>query len=259
MYEGELQVANCNLKNNRACMSMNCKLKNNRAPRGGGGCFAFLRVYAFLVIFGVLFCAGSVRADARGVEVIEKMQKKFSDLKTLSAQFVKKHYWRLMEQRQEVKGKLLVQRPNRFRFDSDAQVVVTDGETAWNYAPANEQVMVSDYATAEKDRSYEKLLFDLILLGGYDESYAPKYVGEEKIDKKACFVVDLSADKEDTYVHKIRLWVDKRLWLVRQVEYHNIHDDVTTFVLSDLEVDKKMTENQFIFHAPKGVELIDLR
>lgn len=231
----------------------------NQAPTRGFVFFRKLPLYAFLAILGFLFCAGSVQADARGSEVVEKMQKKFGDLKTLSARFVKKHYWRLMEQRQEVKGKLLVQRPNRFRFDSDAQVVVTDGDTAWNYAPANAQVMVSDYATVEKDRSYEKLLFDLILLGGYDESYAPKYVGEEKIDRKTCHVVDLSANKEDTYVHTIRLWVDKRIWLVRQVEYRNIHDDVTTFVLSDLKVDKKLKEDQFTFHAPKGVELIDLR
>jgi chaperone LolA len=231
----------------------------NQAPKGGRGLFASFRLCASLVILGVLFCTGSVQADARGSEVIEKMQKKFSDLKTLSAQFVKRHYWRLMEQHQEVKGRLLVQRPNRFRFDSDAQVVVTDGETAWNYAPANGQVMLSDYATVKNDRSYEKLLFDLILLGGYDKRYAPKYVAEEKINRKTCHVVDLSANKEDTYVHNIRLWVDKRLWLVRQVEYRNIHDDVTTFVLSDLKVDKKLKENQFTFHAPKGVEVIDLR
>ena len=85
-----------------------------------------------------------------------------------------------MEQHQEVKGTLLVQRPGRFRMDSDVQVVVSDGKTAWNYAPANAQVLVSDYSAIENDRSYEKLLFDLILLGGYDESYTPVYVGEKK-------------------------------------------------------------------------------
>ena len=136
---------------------------------------------------------------------------------------------------------------------------MTDGVTAWNYAPANAQVMVSDYATVENDRSYEKLLFDLILLGGYDKSYAPVYVGEEKISRKTCHVVDLSAKKEDTYVHTIRLWIDKRMYLVRQVEYRNIHDDVTTFKLTDLKIDKKVKEDQFTFHTLKGVELIDLR
>ena len=210
-------------------------------------------------LLGILFCAGAARADARGSEVVGRLQKKFAELKTLSAHFVKQHYWRLMEQHQEVKGALLVQRPDRFRMDSDVQVVVSDGETAWNYAPANAQVLVSDYSAIENDRSYEKLLFDLILLGGYDESYTPVYVGEEKVQRKTCYVVDLSAKKEDTYIHTIRLWIDKRLYLVRQVEYRNIHDDITTFVLSDLKVNKRVKADRFTFHAPKGVELIDLR
>ncbi len=214
---------------------------------------------AVLAMIGIVFCAGSVQADARGSEVVEKLQRKFAELKTLSAHFVKQHYWRLMEQHQEMKGTLLVQRPGRFRMDSDVQVVVSDGKTAWNYAPANAQVLVSDYSAIENDRSYEKLLFDLILLGGYDESYTPVYVGEKKVQRKTCHVVDLSRKKEDTYIHTIRMWIDKRLYLVRQVEYRNIHEDVTTFVLSDLKVNKRVKADQFTFHVPNGVELIDLR
>lgn len=216
-------------------------------------------VYALIAMLGIVVCAGSVRADARGSEVVGKLQKKFAELKTLSAHFVKQHYWRLMEQHQEMKGTLLVQQPNRFRMDSDVQVVVSDGETAWNYAPANAQVLVSDYSAIANDRSYEKLLFDLILLGGYDENYTPVYVGEKKVQRKTCYVVDLSAKKEDTYIHTIRLWIDKRLYLVRQVEYRNIHDDITTFVLSDLKVNKRVKADHFTFHVPNGVELIDLR
>ena len=216
-------------------------------------------LHTFLVIISILFCTKTVQADTRGSEVVAKLQKKFADLETLSAHFVKQHYWRVMDQHQEVKGKLLVQRPDQFRMDSDVQVVVSDGKTVWHYAPANAQVLVSDYTAMENDRNYEKLLFDLIFWGGYDENYVPVYTGEEKIDRKTCYAVDLLAKKEDTYIHKIRLWIDKRLYLVRQVEYRNIHEDVTTFVLSDLKVNKKARPDQFTFHVPGGVELIDLR
>ena len=213
----------------------------------------------FFAILGILFFTGTVQADTHGSEMVEKLQKKFADLETLSARFVKQHYWRVMDQHQEVKGKLLVQRPDQFRMDSDVQVVVSDGKTVWHYAPANAQVLVSDYTAMENDRNYEKLLFDLIFWGGYDKNYVPVYVGEEKIHRKTCYAVDLLAKKEDTYIHKIRLWIDKRLYLVRQVEYRNIHEDVTTYVLSDLKVNKKAKPDQFTFHVPSGVELIDLR
>ena len=214
-----------------------------------------LNLFLLLILFG----AQDASASMTGVEAIERLQNRFGNLRTLSARFVKYHHWRLMDQRQEIRGRLYVQRPNRFKFESDAQVVVTDGETAWNYAPANAQVLISDYATVEKDRSYEKLLFDLIFLGGYGESYAPTYAGEARIGRAACHIVDLSAKKDETYIHKIRLWIDRRLWLVRQVEYHNIHDDVTTFALSDLEVDRRLGDDLFTFQLPSGVESVDLR
>jgi outer membrane lipoprotein-sorting protein len=46
---------------------------------------------------------------------------------------------------------------------------------------------------------------------------------------------------------------------VRQVEYYDLHGNVTTFELSDIEVDKKMDADLFVFQIPKNVETIDLR
>ena len=209
-----------------------------------------------------LFCLSAVApalADERGADIVDRLHNKFENLKTLSARFVRKHYWQIMDQKSEIDGHLYVQRPKRFRFETKGQIVVTDGETAWNYAPANEQVLISDYNTVEKDKSYEKLLFDLILLGGYAESYSPTYVSDAKTDGKNCYIVELTALLEDTYIHRIRLWIDKRMWVVRQVKYYSLHDDITTFELSNLEIDKEISEDKFSFQIPNNVEEIDLR
>ena len=194
-----------------------------------------------------------------GPEVIARMQKRFGNLRSLSARFEKRHYWKLVDQTQKMKGQLYVQRPDRFRFETDVQTVVTDGETAWNYAPGNEQVVVSRYETVKDDRSYEKLLFDLVLLGGYSDRYLPRYIREERVGGKTCYLVELTARQEDTYISQIRLWVDRKLWLVRRVEYRNINDDMTTYVLSDLKVDRKVKTGWFRFKPPEGVEVVDLR
>ncbi|MBT5832924.1 MAG: outer membrane lipoprotein carrier protein LolA, partial [Candidatus Latescibacteria bacterium] len=175
--------------------------------------YCFVCLSCFLVV-------GPAQANERGADIIERLQKKFDNIKTLSARFVRKYHWRIMDQVTEIKGRLYVERPKRFRFETQKQIVVTDGETAWNYAPENEQVLISDYNATQKDRSPEKLLFDLILLGGYAESYSPAYVGEEKVGGKSCRIVELTAKLEDTYIHSIRLWSDKRMWVVRQVEYN---------------------------------------
>ncbi len=213
---------------------------------------------AVLLIAGTLLLFGQAWG-VDGSEVIRRLQERFADMKSLSARFKRKHYWKLVDQTQETKGRLYVQKPDRFRFETPVQTVVTDGKTAWTYSSVNEQVVMSNYRAVQDDRSYEKLLFDLILLGGYSDRFVPRYVGEVRVNRKTCHLVELIARQEESHIPYIRLWVDRKVWLVRQVEYQNINDDVTTHMLSDLKVDKSIREEIFTFQPPEGVEVVDLR
>jgi outer membrane lipoprotein-sorting protein len=214
-------------------------------------------MFLSVLLLSVLFVAPVRAID--GPEVIGRVQKQFDKLKTLSARFEKRHFWKLVDQTQSVKGELHVEKPNRFRLESEIRTVVTDGKTAWSYDPLNEQVLMNDYTSVEGDRSYEKLLFDLVLLGGYEERFSPTYVGEEKVRGKRTHVVDLRAIEQDAYIETVRLWIDRKEWLVRQIEYQNINGDITTYELDQLKKNKKPKEGLFQFTAPPGVEVVDLR
>ena len=217
-----------------------------------------MRKFAPIVFF--LFLMGSPGAFALdGAEVIQNLQKRFNKLKTLQADFQKRHYWKLVDQTQIVRWRLVVQKPNRFLLQSDVQTGVTDGERAWSYDRSNAQALLSDYAVVNQDQSYEKLLFDLILLGGYDERFHPVLDGEDRVDGKRCHALTLTPLEPDAYVNRVRLWVDRRMWLVRKVEYRNINSDETTYVLTDLKENKRTKDETFQFEAPEGVEVVDLR
>jgi len=213
---------------------------------------------AFVALTGCLVMCGSAWG-IDGAEVIRRLQARFEDMGSLSARFERRHFWKLVDQTQEIKGRLYVQRPDRFRFETKIQTVVTDGVTVWNYDSANEQVVISRYESSKDDQSQEKLLFDLILLGDYSDRYAPHYAGEARVDRKSCHLVALDARQDETYISQIRLWVDRDRWLVRQVEYRNINDDVTTYALSDLKTGKKLKATRFRFDPPDGIEVVDLR
>ena len=213
---------------------------------------------------GFLLFAGAllIPADAPGIdgrEVIRRQQQRYERLTSISARFTKSHYWKLVDQKTQLSGNLHVEKPNRFRFETRVQTVVSDGERAWNYTPENEQVLLSSYDRAKGDRSYEKLLFDLILLGGYEDRYDPRLAGEERVDGKRCYRVELTAREEESYIARVRLWVDRKLWLVRRAEYLNLNEDVTTYDISRLKVDAKLKPELFTFVPPDGVEVIDLR
>ena len=196
-----------------------------------------------------------------GPEVVERLQRRFDGVQTLSARFEKRHHWKLVDQTTELKGRLYVQKPDRFRFETDVQTVSTDGQTAWNYVPDNEQVLMSSYGKVKDDRSYEKMLFDMILLGvgEYKETFAARYDGDDRVRGRRCHVVALVAREPDRYISEVRMWVDRRDWVVRRLTYRNINDDLTTYDLWDLDLNKKLDEAVFKFSPPEGVEVVDLR
>ena len=212
----------------------------------------------FFLVAGVLLLCGSAWG-IDGPEVIGKLQAQFDAMHSLSARFEKRHYWKLDGQAHEIEGRIYVQKPDRFRLETRIQTVVTDGETAWSYVPDNRQVLMQSYTSVKDDRSYEKQLFDLILTGGYLDRFVPRYAGEERVDRKACHLVELAARQDGAYISRVRLWVDGKEWQVRRVEYQNINDDITTYTLSDLKVNKKLKDGLFQFTPPKGVEVVDLR
>ncbi len=215
-----------------------------------------------LLMFLLLACGVLTPADVPGIdgrEVIRRQQQRYEKLTNISARFTKSHYWKLVDQKTQLSGNLYVEKPNRFRFETRVQTVVSDGESAWNYTPENEQVLLSGYDRAKGDRSYEKLLFDLFLLGGYEDRYDPRLAGEERVDGRRCYRVELTARQEESYISRVRLWVDRKLWLVRRAEYLNLNEDVTTYDISRLKVDGKLKPDLFTFVPPDGIEVIDLR
>lgn len=223
----------------------------------GAGRTAAARLVSLLLAGWMLMPANAPGIDGR--DVIRRQQQRYEKLTSISARFTKSHYWKLVDQKTRLSGNLYVEKPNRFRFETRVQTVVSDGESAWNYTPENEQVLLSAYDRAKGDRSYEKLLFDLILLGGYEDRYDPRLAGEERVDGRRCYRVELTARQEESYIARVRLWVDRKLWLVRRAEYLNLNEDVTTYDISRLKVDGKLKPELFTFVPPDGVEVIDLR
>ena len=217
-----------------------------------------MRKVAPIALFLFLMACGPASA-LDGAGVIHRLQERFDKIKTLQADFQKRHYWKLVDQTQEVNGHLVVAKPNRFLLQSNVQTIVTDGVRAWSYDPSNEQVLLTDYTAVDQDQSYEKLLFDLILLGGYDERFSSILDGEERVEGKRCHLLTLTPKEAGAYVDRVRLWVDRKSWLVRKVEYRNINADETTYLLSDLKENKRTKDETFKFQAPDGVEVVDLR
>lgn len=193
-----------------------------------------------------------VAAGISGGEIIAEVQKRLSDYKTFSARFEKQFYWAVLDKRRNREGRIYLRRPDRFRIElQGGDVVVADGQSVWSYVKRNGQVVVSPYE-GEVQTPWE-VFFD------YAERYTPIAVEESELQGRSCYLVVMAPESEVSVVEQMRIWVDRKKWLLLQVEQLEANGNLTTYLLRDHRTNKKIADEVFAFEVPEGVEVLDRR
>ena len=84
----------------------------------------------------------------------------------------------------------------------------------WTYSPSTDRIIkISGHMLRQSvmgsDLSYEDLMEDPLL----HNTYTAKVIGEDELNGRACWVLDLTAVKEDVPYHTRKIWVDKERYL----------------------------------------------
>ena len=185
-------------------------------------------------------------------EIIAEVQERLTDYKTFSARFEKKFYWAVLDKQRDREGRIYLSRPDRFRIElQGGDVIVSDGEAIWSYIERNAQVVVGPYE-GEVKTPWE-MFFD------YSERYAPIAVEENELDGRSCYLLVMAPENEVSVVERMRVWVDRKKWLLLQVEQLEANGNLTTYRLKDHRTNKKIDDEVFAFQVPEGVEVLDRR
>ncbi|MDZ7294682.1 MAG: outer membrane lipoprotein carrier protein LolA [candidate division KSB1 bacterium] len=206
-----------------------------------------------LVIASTACLASSVAAQGMdGPAVVRKVRNTFESLNTFRARFTQTFEWKLVGERQTTSGTLVAAKGDRYYIETDDQVVVTDGKTVWNYSKTNKQVIVDALGKSAD----APLMRDLMVR--YAEGYRAELKGEETLGDRRCYLVELSP-KQEAFIVRVRLWVDRTLWVPVRVEQTDVNDNVHIYELRDVEVNVPVPASLFSFQVPQGAEVIDVR
>jgi chaperone LolA len=195
---------------------------------------------------------GGPAAAVTGSEVVEKLQKNFSKYKSFAAEFEQQFYWAVLEKEWSRKGRIYTRQPKQFRLEIEGgDTFVADGQTIWAYSPQNEQAIASSYDDDLKT-PWEILL-------DYSESFAPVAIEEVKLERRSCYLLTLKPQTTFSDIAQMRIWVDRKKWQLLKAEKVETNENITTYVLKDERIDKKLDDALFHFSPPAGTEVIDRR
>jgi chaperone LolA len=211
------------------------------------------RVRLFIAL---VFCAASVSAqdsDPTVKEITEKIQARSSMIDDAVATFQQHVKFGYSSIEQSFSGTLSLKKPNRYRIESDQQVVVTDGATVWAYTPTNNQVLIDRYKENENSLSPEKFLLNL------PATYYVSLVGSEKSAGSTRYVLKLVPKDDRSFVRSVKVWIDGATWNARRIMLVDVNDTETTYVITELKLNTNLPLKTFSFSAPAGTEVVDLR
>lgn len=186
--------------------------------------------------------------------IIKNMQKKYRSAKTLRIEFVEKSRFSLTGTENQIDGQLQMEGKERFRLESEDQVLVNDGETFWRFNKLDNQVLI-DYA---KKDDQEVMLNDFLY--NLKDRYYSQILGEEKVSGKKIYNLKLTP-KEDqqSYFTSIKMWVEDKTWAIQRIVYIDYNDNETEYIIEKMDFNPVLQQSTFKFTPPEGIDVVDLR
>ncbi len=208
-----------------------------------------LRVlFGYIILFSSLMLADN-DADA----VIEKLQKKYDGIRDASVTFTQHVKFGVTQSEQSFAGKLLMKKGNKYRIELEDQTIVTNGTSVWSYSKINKQVLIDKYKEDPASFSPDKVLVNV------PNNYSAVMLGKEKIRDRETNILKLIPKSAKSNIQWMKVWVDDDEMLMRQIQYLDVSDNLTTYGIMAIKLNNSLKDDEFEFRIPKDVEVIDLR
>lgn len=199
------------------------------------------RIFFVLIISIILFNTSIAQDDAK--VVLKNIQNKFDSITDLSAQITQS-----VNGQVNLKGKVYYKKENHLRFEFKNILIVSDGQTSWNYNEKQNKVIITDY-----DNEGNKILSIRQIIYEYpDDCELSTY---ELEGNKVLQLIP----KDDTFsFNSIKLFINGNNLLTKAL----IDDPATGLIqldLSDYQINKNLSDSYFSFSPPEGSQILDLR
>jgi len=176
-------------------------------------------------------------------DVLQNIQDKFDTINDLSADLTQS-----VNGNVNLKGKVYYKKENKLRFEFKNILIVSDGESAWNYNQKDNKVVITDYESeGNKILSLRQIVYEYP-----DDCEMSTYESEGQR------VLEL-IPKDDTFsFNSIKLYLSNDYMITKAL----IDDPASGKIeldLSDYQLNKNIPDNFFQFSPPEGSKVIDLR
>jgi len=196
----------------------------------------------FILIITLIFC-NSIVAQDDAKALLKDIQNKFDSINDLSAEITQ-----LVNGKINLEGKVYYKKENHLRFEFNNMLIVSDGETSWNYNEQQNKVIITNYDTeGNKILSLRQIIFEYP-----DECELSTY------DSEGEKVLQLIPQNNSLSFNSVKLFITDDN-LISKVLIDDPSTGSIQVFLSNYKINKNLSDSLFSFSPPEGSQVLDLR
>lgn len=204
-------------------------------------------------LFGMGF--HSLPTGEASPSVLEEIQNRYEKTSDFEAGFLQEYIGKVMRQSQKGEGKVFFKKKGMMRWDYKVpnQKIISDGQTLWFYQPEENQVLVS--AADKMIKEFGFLAGD----GDLKRDFKLLNIQDPSPSNQNHLLVEITPKESHTAVSKLSLTVDKKSYLILQVDVFDSLGNVTRTRFSDIRMNVNLSSTFFQFKVPSGTEVIRMQ
>lgn len=210
-----------------------------------------------LTLISVLAASVSLRgAEPTAAELAQSLQRKYDTIRDFSADFVHNYKSGALRKQLTEKGHLLIKKPGKMRWEYTApeqKLFVSDGVKIYSYIPQDKQVVVSN--VPPDDTAAAPALF-LAGKGNLVRDFTAvltEVPAGMPAGTKALKLVPKTPQPDYDW---IVLFVDQTTLGLRGLMSTDAQGGTSTFSFANLKENVNLTDKEFAFQMPRGVDVV---
>ena len=207
-----------------------------------------------LILILILSLISTVSSKESVDKIIKSVQNKYKKVKLLHVDFKQVNRFKLTGLESEIYGSILVTQNDKFRLETEDQIMASNGESFWRYNKLENQVLIDYAKKSQQDVFLNNFLFKI------SDFYYSQIVGEQKRGNVKIYEMKLTPKNPDeSFFSYIKVWLIDKTWHLERVIYVDVNENEVEYDIERIDLNPEISLDKFNFSIPEGVEVVDLR
>lgn len=208
-----------------------------------------------ILLFSVILLVPQIartQSDPEAVRILDRFSATALSAPSVSMKFNAVTIDQLEGFTDTIPGSIILSK-DKYRLDLIDNMIWFNGETSWNYLPAENEVTITK--PDRNDDSFMSRPSSIFTM--YKKGYKNRLV-EETSDR---YIIDLYPEDIKSDLIRIRLTIGKPSLNIRAIENKNKNGLTITLLVTEYDLKQKPDQSLFTFQPGKykGIEIVDMR